>query len=155
MICGTVKAAEWTVAAFMDEDSTQSLELKLCGGPFSSAGISISRSVSSSQSVEHRSGKSQSPDSLNTASDQQSCPPKTHCLFVSRYKIKFSYESLKRRRIPHVIKAEGRRNDDPRSGGGEGGDGIYVEDSLDDIYDDESVQCDYYHVNVSAEDWIA
>ncbi|KAI0089368.1 hypothetical protein BDY19DRAFT_140693 [Irpex rosettiformis] len=112
MVRGTVKASEWTVAAFMDETRHQSLELEAQGGLIGSAGISLSLSVASSMSVEHRSGRSQpriSSDEEDSAANFR--PMRNQCMFLCRYKMRY-------RKWPwqiKKIKAEGYRDDEPSS----------------------------------------
>ena len=117
MVRGTVKASEWTVAAFLDETRHQTLELKASAATLGSLGVSLSRSVTSSMSVEHRTSPSQATGNPS--------PPKNQCVFLNRYKISDRRLPWKNRKI----KAEGYRDDEPSQ---DDVDGYAIEDDCTD-----------------------
>lgn len=106
MVRGTVKASEWTVAAFTDETRHQSLHLEAQGGSFGSVGVSLALSDASSMSVEHRCGSS-----LVATQDNMGLPvvagPRNQCVFLSRYQMRYRKFPWKNRKI----RAAGYRND--------------------------------------------
>ena len=99
MVRGTIKARKWTVAAFVGEETEQSLHFDAHGIAPLAFGASLRLATTSSASVLHRSG----PISESTTT------LKNQCVFLSRYK-------MKRRifRAPKVIRAAGYRGDDRR-----------------------------------------
>lgn len=135
MVRGTVKASEWTVAAFTDETRHQSLQLEAQGG-LGSAGISVSLSDASSSTVEHRSGRSKPPpitDQMGTAMDSQM--PMNQCVFLSRYKMRYRKWPWKNRKI----RASGQRDDEPSSDSDSEDDTSTEGDSEDeDVLEDDS-----------------
>ncbi len=108
MISGNVKSSDCTVAAFTDSSKKQALTLDVQGGIFGSAGVSLTRSSSSSASVAHRSsGARPSRPSDNSMAD--SAHPRQCSLFVLRLRVK---PRSGPKRVPKVIRGGGSQDDD-------------------------------------------
>ena len=78
MVKGTVKAADWSLAAFHDKNDHRSFKFEVKSAASALAGFSWSRSV---VSVEHRSRESKVPAPPPDAAQQT----KDQCVFLSRY----------------------------------------------------------------------
>ncbi|KAI0729097.1 hypothetical protein BC629DRAFT_1302809 [Irpex lacteus] len=84
-VAGTVKASQWAVAAFMDRSVVQAASLQAGDGTHLSIGGSVSRSLRTSMSVEHRAGPRRIDEGA-THSGSNGLP--NQCLFVYRYKMR-------------------------------------------------------------------